>query len=140
MSHYPIDLISRAVDETVRTLSARDVKWPSADVQIKAATALVEKDVNRSLYDARVYRVPSSDGHHHLVPVYVTATNSALDRRTGATLSEVVAAECSCDHHGKVSEPYGPPSDPAYVTDDHVCSHIITAIALAKLDGLIFKA
>ncbi len=110
--------IGAALHKTLEAIAAREgSRPPSDDVIAKALTVLGtnarDRDVSHRVTPATVYKVPSSSrpGRHHMVVLYRQPYSEARKPR-----DTIIDAECSCEA-------------------TTVCSHLLTALTYAELDG-----
>lgn len=121
----PLSVLASAVRYATSVLEDRGVR-PSNQVMFKAAGLLGllvgqrEEGVPPFYRRARVYLVPSSDpGREYHVELYWR----------GRYGQGIEGAWCSCEHRSELED------DGAARP---VCSHVFTALALARLDGAHF--
>lgn len=122
-----VDYTTEAVAALADVLHVTSLRGKPAshDVQVKAAALLGRPIRGLRTEPARVYPI-EGDGGLHLVALYLeTKWRKGWD-------AHIVAAECSCDYHGELVEP-------GARSDRGACSHLLAALARARLQGLTIK-
>jgi hypothetical protein len=132
------DAIVRAMIDTYHDLEARDQAPPSRAVQVAAMGVVGRGEI--TMRRALTFDVPSESepGRVHVVALYLklrrdrvseAAYRSSLrTHQSPLWRNDIVGARCSCPNRAEVQDPPATGGHPP-------CKHILSALALARVEG-----